>query len=67
VIGHLKADHRMGRNYPAGQAGDATNAVLTAVGYNFRLLLVWLAGLGWLLHTLVRSASTDAHYARCVT
>jgi IS5 family transposase len=45
VIGHLKEEHRMGRNYLAGQAGDATNAVLAAVGYNFRLLLVWLAGL----------------------
>jgi transposase, IS5 family len=26
VIGHLKEDHRMGRNYLAGQQGDATNA-----------------------------------------
>ena len=39
VIGHLKEDHRMGRNYLAGQVGDAANAVLAAVGYNFRLLL----------------------------
>jgi IS5 family transposase len=45
VIGHLKEEHRMGRNYLAGQHGDAANAVLAAVGYNFRLLLVWLAGL----------------------
>ena len=45
VIGHLKEEHRMGRNYLAGQAGDATNVVLAAVGYNFRLLLVWLAEL----------------------
>lgn len=43
VIGHLKAEHRMGRNYLAHQAGDAVNAVLAAVGYNFRLLLKWLA------------------------
>ncbi|CAH0356555.1 hypothetical protein SPH9361_04195 [Sphingobium sp. CECT 9361] len=33
----------MGRNYLAHQAGDAANAVLAAVGYNFRLLLKWLA------------------------
>jgi IS5 family transposase len=45
VIGHLKEDHRMGRNYLAGQTGDAANAILAAVGYNFRLLLVWLAEL----------------------
>jgi IS5 family transposase len=43
VIGHLKAEHRMGRNHLAHSAGDAINAVLAAVGYNFRLLLRWLA------------------------
>jgi IS5 family transposase len=42
VIGHLKAEHRMGCNYLAHSAGDAINAVLAAVGYNFRLLLNWL-------------------------
>ena len=42
VIGHLKQDHRMGRNYLAHSSGDAINAVLAAVGYNFRLLLRWL-------------------------
>jgi transposase, IS5 family len=41
VIGHAKAEHRMGRNYLAGQPGDAINAVLAAVGYNFRRLLAW--------------------------
>ena len=43
VIGHLKTEHRMGRNYLGHSAGDAINAVLAAVGYNFRLLLKWLA------------------------
>jgi IS5 family transposase len=42
VIGHLKDDHRMGRNYLAHRAGDAANAVLAAAGYNFSLLLRWL-------------------------
>ena len=42
VIGHLKAEHRMDRNYLAHRAGDATNAVLAAAGYNFRLLIHWL-------------------------
>lgn len=43
VIGHLKAEHRMGRNHLAGAAGDAVNAILAAAGYNFRRLLAWLA------------------------
>jgi IS5 family transposase len=42
VIGHMKAEHRMGRNYLWYRQGDAINAVLAAVGYNFRLLLRWL-------------------------
>ena len=43
VIGHLKTDHRMGRNFLAHAVGDAINAVLAAAGYNFRRLLAWLA------------------------
>src|SRR6516225_9684042 len=41
VIGHLKQDHRMGRNYLTGRDGDRINAVLAAAGYNFSLLLRW--------------------------
>src|SRR5512134_1102592 len=43
VIGHLKAEHRMDRNYLKGFVGDRANAVLAVAGYNFRLLLRWLA------------------------
>jgi len=42
VIGHLKDDHRMGRNHLTHSSGDAINAVLAAVGYNFRRLIAWL-------------------------
>jgi IS5 family transposase len=42
IIGHIKNEHRMGRNYLAGTQGDAINAVLAAAGYNFRQLLNWL-------------------------
>jgi hypothetical protein len=40
VIGHLKNEHRMNRNYLAGTSGDAANAALAAAGYNFRLLVL---------------------------
>jgi transposase, IS5 family len=43
AIGHLKDDHRMDRNHLAHRLGDANNAVLAAVGYNFRRLLAWLS------------------------
>jgi len=42
VIGHLKAEHRMERNYLWFKQGDANNAILAAAGYNFRRLLRWL-------------------------
>jgi IS5 family transposase len=42
VIGHLKDEHRMGRNYLAHCHGDLNNAVLAAAGYNFRRLIKWL-------------------------
>jgi IS5 family transposase len=42
VIGHLRGEHRMGRNHLAHHTGDAANAVLAAAGYNFHLLLRWL-------------------------
>jgi len=45
VIGHLKADHRRGRNFLAHAVGDAINAVLAAAGCNFHRLLAWLASL----------------------
>lgn len=42
VIGHLKEEHRMGRNYLAHRRGDFNNAILAAAGYNFRRLIRWL-------------------------
>jgi IS5 family transposase len=42
VIGHMKADGHLGRCYLKGRDGDAANTILTAVGYNLRLVLAWL-------------------------
>lgn len=53
VIGHLKNEHRMDRNYLAGKQGDAVNALLAAVGYNFSLLLKWLRQLLCLIAAII--------------
>lgn len=45
VIGHLKNDGHLGRCFLKGWHGDAANVVLTAVGYNLRLVLRWLKAL----------------------
>jgi IS5 family transposase len=44
VIGHLKAEHRMGRCWPKGALGDAMNTVMAAAGFNLR----------WLMRAVVR-------------
>ena len=43
VIGHIKAEHRMDRNYLKGRLGDRINAVLAAAATTSGLLLRWLA------------------------
>ena len=44
VIGHLKAEHRLCRNYLHGVLGDELNVLLAAVGWNLKKLmrLLWL-------------------------
>jgi IS5 family transposase len=42
VIGHIKNDGRLGRNYLKGAEGDRMNAILSGCGYNMRKLLRWL-------------------------
>jgi IS5 family transposase len=41
-IGHLKADHRMRRNFLKGALGDAMDSILGAAGFNIRWLMRWL-------------------------
>jgi transposase, IS5 family len=50
VIGHLKSDGHLGRNFLLGTEGDATNLILAAAGHNLRRLRAWLA---WLLACLL--------------
>src|ERR671911_84306 len=58
MIGHMKADGRLGRNYLLGTAGDAMNALLVAAGHNLRLILNWLRlCVAWLLAVLMGSSA----------
>jgi IS5 family transposase len=36
IIGHLKQDHRVGRNFLKGTAGDEMNILLAAAAFNFK-------------------------------
>ena len=53
VIGHMKEDGQLGRNFLSNRHGDRLNAILCGVGQNVRLLLRWFTFLlcfflGWL-------------------
>ncbi|MBK7884526.1 MAG: transposase [Chitinophagaceae bacterium] len=39
VIGHLKHDYRMSRNYLKGTVGDAINVILAAAAMNFKRMM----------------------------
>lgn len=41
VIGHLKSDHRLNRNYLKGFAGDQMNVLLAAAAFKFKKWM-WL-------------------------
>ncbi|MGB5821685.1 MAG: IS5 family transposase [Saonia sp.] len=56
VIGHCKTDGHLGRNFLKGRLGDQINAVMTAVGYNLRLILKWLTELLCKIIAAIRNA-----------
>lgn len=39
IIGHLKSDYGMARNYLKGRIGDEINALMASCGYNLKKLL----------------------------
>ncbi len=69
IIGHLKADHRMGRCHFKGAQGDRLHAVLCAAGYNIRWLLRMIAKKGvpflrLLYLSLCRAAALSPNWSR---
>jgi len=57
VIGHMKTDGRLGRNYLLGVEGDRINAILCGAGHNIRKLLraFLLFLFSWLFKTRFQS------------
>jgi IS5 family transposase len=51
VIGHLKQDHRLNRNFYKGIVGDNINIMLAAAAFNFkRMINKWKSSLGLFLN-----------------
>lgn len=68
VIGHLKSDHRLCRNYLAGWFGDEINVLLAAAAWNFKRLMRLLALLRRLLYWIPATTRSDkASYGRSRT
>ncbi len=64
IIGHLKTDHRLGRNYLKGWMGDEMNVVLAAAAWNLRRLLRRLSALmacwvAWLAGVVLMHGRSD--------
>jgi IS5 family transposase len=54
----MKTDGHLGRCYLKRRHGDAANAILSAVGYNLRLVLAWLRIVLHLILIALRQAFT---------
>jgi len=50
VIGHIKHDHRMIKNYLKGTIGDVVNALCAAMGFNIKKRLNQIASFHFLLY-----------------
>ena len=63
-IGHCKTDGHLDRNYLKGRLGDQINAVMSAVGYNMRLILKWLRHLLCKIIAAIVAATTPCSALR---
>ena len=52
MIGHLKSDHRLGRNFLRGRLDDELNVLLAAVGWNIMKLIRFFSDLMLALATV---------------
>ena len=62
-IGHLKSDHRLGRNFYKGLRGDAINIMLAAAAFNFkRAMRVLLCLIRKWIFTSEKTNKSDYHF-----
>lgn len=54
IIGHLKTDHRLGRNFYKGIVGDNINILLAAAAFNFkRMMNKWKVSISQFLNIII--------------
>jgi len=62
-IGHLKSDHRLGRNFYKGLQGDAINIMLAAAAFNFKRAMRLLLRLFFRISDMLFGKYISAKYA----
>jgi len=62
IIGHLKSDHRLGRNFLSGFLGDEVNVLMAAAAFNFRK---WLREFYFSLFLLLHWPKIRRHEQLC--
>jgi IS5 family transposase len=67
IIGHLKQDHRMERNFLKGLYGDFVNCVLAAAGFNLKKMLRKIASSLDGIIAIVYAISYALFYKRLLT
>jgi IS5 family transposase len=60
MIGHMKADGLLDRNWLKGELGDALHAVMCGAGHNLRMILARLQALFFLLIAVLLNQHHDA-------
>ncbi len=65
IIGHLKQDHRLSRNFLKGIFGDNINVMLAAAAFIFkRMMNLWKSSFGLILRVLLRYIQAEIEVIR---
>jgi IS5 family transposase len=64
IIGHIKSDHRLNRNFHKGIVGDNINIMLAAAGFNFKRMINKLKSSFWLYFQTIQNSIYNIFYSR---
>ncbi len=64
MIGHMKSDGLLGRNWLKGEIGDALHAVMCGAGHNLRMILARLRALYCALVAWLAAATIEVTEGR---
>jgi len=60
IIGHLKSDYRLARNFLKGSVGDSINLILAAAAFNFKKWMYQVEGIFWAIFAITITQNSEA-------